>query len=114
MVQNVNKQMRKFGVPAPRDGEFSPASRISNLKETKKFLEELKSKRINIKPGVSQVHEDDRKVTLSNGERLDVDAIICCTGYRTNMDYLDETLRKRIIQIIEFENADGSTRELVC
>lgn len=113
MVQDVNKQMRKYGVPAPSEGELSPAARISNLKETAGFLEQLRRKRIQIKPGVTRVDEENRRVTLSNGEDIEVDAIVCCTGYRTNMDYLEPGVRNAIIQMIQFDNADGSKREIV-
>lgn len=59
-------------------------------------LDQIKAGNIRAVPGIDRFTETG--VTLTSGERLDVDAVIAATGYRTGLaDLLDPAIARRIL-----------------
>ena len=58
----------------------------------------LRSGTINSMPGVSQI-VDEKTIEFSDGTRLELDAIVCCTGYKLDTEMMPE---------VDFEDVSGA------
>ncbi|CAK8990937.1 Flavin-containing monooxygenase 5 (FMO 5) (Dimethylaniline monooxygenase [N-oxide-forming] 5) (Dimethylaniline oxidase 5) (Hepatic flavin-containing monooxygenase 5) (NAPDH oxidase), partial [Durusdinium trenchii] len=87
LVQSVNAEFRRAGLPEPPTGLFGPQSPTSNLKQSQAFLRQLRKGRIKFVAGCAGVNAEG-SVTLLDGSTVPADAVICCTGYRLRLDHL--------------------------
>jgi dimethylaniline monooxygenase (N-oxide forming) len=75
-----------FGAPAPDED-----LRVAGLSLCQDYLAQVREGSIVCRPGIASI--DGRKVTFTDGATAQVDAIICATGYRIDLPYLDGSLR---------------------
>mmetsp|Transcript_18436 Transcript_18436/g.22439 ORF Transcript_18436/g.22439 Transcript_18436/m.22439 type:complete len:239 (-) Transcript_18436:125-841(-) len=90
----------------------APSAPFSNLKQTEEYLQALKNNRISFHSGVESVSSSEKLVFLSDGAGLQVDAIICCTGYKGTVDYLDDEIHRDIFRTISVTDKKGEIRKL--
>ncbi len=89
--------LTEYGLPVPEEGLFSRLKRLGVAPTIvdHEVIESIKERRIEIVTGVESL--DETGVTLSDGSRLEPDAVIAATGYRSglaptvgHLDVLDE------------------------
>lgn len=89
--------LTEYGLPVPEEGLFSRLKRLGVAPTIvdHEVIESIKERRIEIVAGVESL--DESGVTLSDGSRLEPDAVIAATGYRSglaptvgHLDVLDE------------------------
>jgi cation diffusion facilitator CzcD-associated flavoprotein CzcO len=93
-----------YGLPQPEEGVFSRLKRLGVAPAIvdKETIEAIKDGRIEIVAGVESL--DETGVELSDGTRVEPDAVIAATGYRTglapmvgHLDVLDERGVPRVL-----------------
>jgi NADPH-dependent 2,4-dienoyl-CoA reductase/sulfur reductase-like enzyme len=96
--------LTESGLPVPEEGVFSRMYRLGVAPAIvdKQVIEAIKAGRIEVVRGVDSL--DSTEVQLSDGARVDPDAVICATGYRRgleplvgHLDVLDERGMPRAI-----------------
>jgi len=89
--------LTEYGLPVPEEGLFSRLKRLGVAPTIvdHEVIESIKERRIEIVAGVESL--DESGVTLSDGSRVEPDAVIAATGYRSglgatvgHLDVLDE------------------------
>lgn len=78
--------VEKYGLKRPSMGPLE----LKNVKGKTPVLdigtlEKIRSGDINVVPGIKRFNGNE--VELVNGEKLDVDAVVLATGYRSNVPY---------------------------
>jgi cation diffusion facilitator CzcD-associated flavoprotein CzcO len=78
--------LSEYGLPFPEEGIVSRLKRLGVAPSIvdKEVLEAIKARRIEMVAGVDSF--DDTGVELSDGSRIEPDAIIAATGYRTGLE----------------------------
>jgi cation diffusion facilitator CzcD-associated flavoprotein CzcO len=103
--------LTEYGLPIPDEGLFSRLERlrVAPAIVDKDVIESIKAGRIGIVAGVSSL--DETGVTLADGTRVEPDAVIAATGYRTglgsvvgHLGVLDE---RGVPRVAEAEAAPG-------
>jgi cation diffusion facilitator CzcD-associated flavoprotein CzcO len=74
-----------FGAPAP-----DPDILIAGISLCQDFLAQVADGSIVCRPAIAAV--DGHRVTFADGSAETVDAIVCATGYETDVPYLDESV----------------------
>ena len=74
-----------YGLPVPEEGLFSRLKRLGVAPTIvdKEVIESIKERRIEIVAGVESL--DETGLTLTDGSRVEPDAVIAATGYRTGL-----------------------------
>jgi dimethylaniline monooxygenase (N-oxide forming) len=85
MLKIVHGDMTAYGLPAP---PYKPGQ--GPLVSSSELLPAIVHGRVTPKPMI--VHLDERKVRFADGQVVEADAIIHCTGYRIAYPFLDDTL----------------------
>jgi putative flavoprotein involved in K+ transport len=77
-----------YGLPIPEEGVFSRLRRLSVAPAIvdMEVIEAIKARRIEIVAGVEAL--DETGVSLADGSRIEPDAIVAATGYRTGLEPL--------------------------
>jgi hypothetical protein len=80
--------LSEHGLPVPEEGVFSRLYRLGVAPAIvdKEVIEAITDGRIEIVPGVESL--DPTGATLSGGERVEPEAIVCATGYRRGLEPL--------------------------
>jgi putative flavoprotein involved in K+ transport len=78
--------LTEYGLPVPDEGVFSRLERlrVAPAIVDKEVIDSIKARRIEIVSGVSSLHETG--ATLADGTRVETDAVIAATGYRTGLE----------------------------
>jgi hypothetical protein len=78
--------LTEYGLPAPEEGVFARLMRLGVAPAIvdKEVIQAIKDRRIEIVAGVESL--DDDGVGLSDGARIEPDAVIAATGYRTGLE----------------------------
>jgi putative flavoprotein involved in K+ transport len=78
--------LTEYGLPAPEEGVFARLMRLGVAPAIvdKEVIQAIKDRRIEIVAGVESL--DDTGVGLSDGSRVEPDAVIAATGYRTGLE----------------------------
>jgi dimethylaniline monooxygenase (N-oxide forming) len=80
-----------FGAPRP-----DPDVLVAGTSLCQDFLAQVLDGLIVCRPGIASV--EGRRVVFSDGSTETVDAVVCATGYRLDLPYLDDDLRRRLIR----------------
>lgn len=80
--------LTEFGLPVPREGAFVRGARVGRAPAIvdREVVDAIRERRFEVVSGVAAI--DGSTVELTSGHRLDVDAIICATGYRRGLEPL--------------------------
>lgn len=80
--------LTEFGLPVPEEGVFSRLRRLSVAPAIvdKEVIQAIRERRIEIVAAVESL--DETGVILSDGSRIEPDAVIAATGWRPNLDPL--------------------------
>lgn len=80
--------LSEFGLPTPEEGVFTRARREGKVPAIvdHEVIEAIKDGRIEVVGGVERLDSDG--VDLSDGGRVEPDAVICATGYRRALESL--------------------------
>jgi NADPH-dependent 2,4-dienoyl-CoA reductase/sulfur reductase-like enzyme len=80
--------LSEYGLPVPEEGVFSRLHRLGTVPSIvdKEVIEAIKERRIEIVRGVESL--DATGATLADGARVEPDAVVCATGYRTGLERL--------------------------
>jgi cation diffusion facilitator CzcD-associated flavoprotein CzcO len=80
--------LTEYGLPQPEEGVFSRLKRLSVAPSIvdKEMIEAIRERRIEIVAGVEAL--DETSVELSDGTRIEPDALIAATGYRCGLEPL--------------------------
>ena len=124
LARPTNAEFRRLGMPPPPQPSleklFAPENPTSNCKATDEYLAALRRGDIVFVDGVVGVDDAAATVALGNGTVVkDVGAVICCTGYRIGLDYLEPKAREAIVRsarqsngrVVEFTNL---YKDIVC
>jgi putative flavoprotein involved in K+ transport len=78
--------LTEFGLPVPEEGTFSRLRRLGVAPAIvdKVVLEAIRERRIEIVPSVASL--DETGADLDDGARIEPDAVIAATGYRTGLE----------------------------
>jgi len=78
--------LTEYGLPEPEEGIFSRLMRLGVAPAIvdKEVIEAIKQRRIEIVAGVESL--DDTVVALSDGSRIEPEAVIAATGYRCGLE----------------------------
>ena len=78
--------LTEYGLPAPEEGVFARLMRLGVAPAIvdKEVIQAIKDRRIEIVAGVESL--DDDGVGLADGSRVEPDAVIAATGYRTGLE----------------------------
>ena len=74
-----------FGAPEPSADFLAAGNSLSQ-----DYLAQVRAGTILCRPAIATAHGDE--VTFTDGDRMNVDAIICATGYRVDLPYLSPDL----------------------
>lgn len=85
MIKLVHGDMTNWGLPAP---PYKPGQ--GPLVASSELLPAIAHGRITAKPVIASA--DGHKVRFSDGQVVEADAVIHCTGYRISYPFLDESL----------------------
>jgi dimethylaniline monooxygenase (N-oxide forming) len=85
MLKLVHGDMTAYGLPAP---PYKPGQ--GPLISTSEFLSAIVHGRVRPKPVITSV--DGRMVRFADGEVVEADVIIHCTGYRITFPFLDDAI----------------------
>ena len=92
-VTRFNRKMNigdlsDYGLPVPEEGLFSRLERIGQVPPilSEEVVKSIKERRFGVVGAVDSL--DAASVTLSDGDRVEPDAVICATGYRTGLERL--------------------------
>ena len=79
--------LSRYGLPAPEDGIYSRLKRTGMIPTADgPYIDAVKARVVEIVPAVEAL--DGRHVELTNGARVQVDAVIAATGYRRGLEPL--------------------------
>jgi cation diffusion facilitator CzcD-associated flavoprotein CzcO len=80
--------LTEYGLPVPEEGIFSRLRRLGVAPAIvdREVIQAIRDRRIEIVAGVESL--DETGVTLSDSTRIEPDAVIAATGYRTGLDPL--------------------------
>jgi cation diffusion facilitator CzcD-associated flavoprotein CzcO len=78
--------LTEYGLPQPEEGIFSRLNRLGVAPAIvdKEVIQAIKERRIEIVAGVESL--DESGVALADGTRIEPDAVIAATGYRTGLE----------------------------
>jgi hypothetical protein len=78
--------LAEYGLPVPEEGVFSRLERLGVAPTIvdPEVVDSIRERRIEIVPGVNSL--DETGVTLAGGSRIEPDAVIAATGYRTGLE----------------------------
>ena len=78
--------LTEFGLPVPEEGTFSRLRRLGVAPAIvdKVVIEAIRERRIEIVAGVESL--DETGADLADGARIEPDAVIAATGYRTGLE----------------------------
>jgi cation diffusion facilitator CzcD-associated flavoprotein CzcO len=97
--------LTEYGLPVPEEGVFSRLKRlgVAPMIVDHDVIDSIKERRIEIVAGVEAL--DETGVTLTDGTRIEPDAVVAATGYRCGLDamvghlgVLDERGRPRVTE----------------
>jgi hypothetical protein len=71
-----------------------PDIRKVGVAVTVDYVDNVKKGKIQIKPGVAS--SEGRKVTFADGSSEEFDAVICATGYETNLSFLPQRVQDKV------------------
>ena len=100
-----------YGLPAPEEGVFSRLKRLGVAPAIvdKETIEAIKDGRIEIVAGVDSL--DETGARLADGTRIEPDAVIAATGYRTGLQpmvgHLDVLDERGVPRVLDGEAAPG-------
>lgn len=100
LLKSTNSEFQKFGLSKPDSTTQFSTGQLSNLKQTEDYLNVLKRGRVQFVKDIDEIDFKRGKISFKGGVVQEVDAIICCTGYSTNLDFLEESLRREILKQI--------------
>ena len=80
-----------YGAPPP-----DPDVLVAGTSLCQDFLDQVRDSRIVCRPGITSV--EGRRVVFSDGSAETVDAVVCATGYRLDLPYLDDDLHRRLVR----------------
>ena len=85
--QNVG-DLSEYGLPIPEEGLFSRLRRLGQVPPilSEEVIESIKERKFEVVGAVESL--DATGVQLADGERIEPDAVICATGYRTGLEPL--------------------------
>jgi putative flavoprotein involved in K+ transport len=80
--------LSEYGLPVPEEGVFSRLERLGVAPTIidPEVVDSIRERRIEIVPGVEAL--DETGVTLTGGTRIEPEAVIAATGYRTGLQSL--------------------------
>jgi hypothetical protein len=80
--------LSEYGLPVPGEGLFSRLRRIGAVPVilSEEVLESIRERRFEVVGAVEEL--DGSGVELAGGERIEPDAVICATGYRSGLEPL--------------------------
>ncbi|KAI6780778.1 Dimethylaniline monooxygenase [N-oxide-forming]-like protein [Emericellopsis cladophorae] len=114
LVENtLNKKAKEvmtnsFGVPKPEWGlEPAPSMMVTTPVVSDTLIDHLRSGAVASVPGVRRA-VGPRQVELVDGEAIEVDVIICCTGYQNDFGILDPRYDPSASQNPHWTAAPGS------
>lgn len=77
--------MEKYGIKRPSMGPLQLKNTVGKTPVLDiGALEKIRSGDINVVPGIKRFNKNG-EVELVNGEKLDIDAVVLATGYRSNV-----------------------------
>ena len=100
-AQLINEQFRKLGLPPPPNTSnlFAVENPVSNLKDSRGYLSALREGLIQFVDGVVGFHGESSLCTQSGTTTQDnIDAVIFSTGYRVGLDFLEPSIRSKIVR----------------
>ena len=80
-----------YGAPRPDPDVLAAGTSLCQ-----DFLTQVRHGLIECRPAITSVQ--GRRVVFSDGSSETVDAVICATGYRLDLPYLDDDLRRRLVR----------------
>ena len=85
--QNIG-DLSEYGLPVPEEGLFSRLRRLGQVPPilSEEVIESIKERKFEVVGAVESL--DATGVQLADGERIEPDAVICATGYRTGLEPL--------------------------
>ena len=85
--QNIG-DLSEYGLPVPEEGLFSRLRRLGQVPPilSEEVIESIKERRFEVVGAVESL--DATGVQLADGERIEPDAVVCATGYRTGLEPL--------------------------
>ncbi len=85
--QNIG-DLSEYGLPVPEEGLFSRLRRLGQVPPilSEEVIESIKERRFEVVGAVESL--DAMGVQLADGERIEPDAVVCATGYRTGLEPL--------------------------
>jgi cation diffusion facilitator CzcD-associated flavoprotein CzcO len=94
--------LTEFGLPVPEEGTFSRLRRLGVAPAIvdKELVQAIRDRRIEIVAGVESL--DEAGVGLADGTRIEPDAVIAATGYRSGLEPL--------VGHLDVLDADGAPR----
>lgn len=102
-----------FGDIEPEWGlDPAPSVKVTNPVISDTIIDRLRAGEVRSVRGVKQII-GGREVELDDGEIVEVDAIICCTGYRYGFDILDPKVDPSADQSQDWIDAPGSKGRLL-
>jgi cation diffusion facilitator CzcD-associated flavoprotein CzcO len=83
--QNIG-DLSEYGLPVPEEGLFSRLRRLGQVPPilSEEVVESIKERRFEVVGAVEFL--DATGVQLADGERIEPDAVVCATGYRTGLE----------------------------
>ena len=80
--------LSEYGLPVPEEGLFSRLRRLDQVPPilSEEVIESIKKRKFEVVSAVESL--DATGVQLADGERMEPDAVICATGYRTGLEPL--------------------------
>ena len=80
--------LSEYGLPVPEEGLFSRLRRLDQVPPilSEEVIESIKKRKFEVVGAVESL--DATGVQLADGERMEPDAVICATGYRTGLEPL--------------------------
>jgi hypothetical protein len=78
--------LTEYGLPVPEEGPLRRLTRLGVAPAIvdKEVIQAIKDRRIEIVAGVESMHDD--AVELSDGSRIEPEAVIAATGYRCGLE----------------------------
>ena len=103
--------LTEYGLPVPEEGLFTRLKRLGVAPAIvdPEMIDAIRDRRIEIVAGVDSL--DETGIRLADGERIEPDALIAATGYRSGLEpvvgHLDVLDERGVPRVLEGEAAPG-------